>query len=477
MDFTGTEAGAVYVPPSRFFEDGTALGRVLDEAPYLARCSDNKTAIRVRPREYALRYPYMQINRPGRVSWLIFDCDHDNPMIWKDAGLPQPNLAVRNRTNSHSHLYYAIPAVLTDEHARDKPIKYMKAVYEALATGLKADLAYHSGPVAKTPGHPWWETTEFHNHIYDLGELADYVKLAVTPWRGTPKLEDVEHSRHCILFEQMRYYAYSIVNQHRDTGSFDQFLDLLEAFAHNHNSFRKQGFSRDLLTSSLRSTVKSVARWTWNKYRGGGSKHRGVMQLDNSLPLAERQALGAKRTHQVRQKATESKIRAACASLRLQGKKLSQAAIALATRLTRQTVATYAHLLKEPLRNASTIRASNVKYGGHQIPAPVAPFDLCFKDNNQPLDGECAMPQYELVTIGSEAALAAPRDVYFNEGGVSAYSCLIPLDRNRSQRIHFVSGADGDEYGQFRCKELARDEAFRIVSRKNRTPLKRQDPA
>ena len=41
----------------RFFQSGTALNRVLTEAPYLPRCSDDKTATRVRPREYAIRYP------------------------------------------------------------------------------------------------------------------------------------------------------------------------------------------------------------------------------------------------------------------------------------------------------------------------------------------------------------------------------------------------------------------------------------
>jgi hypothetical protein len=389
MDSARTSSGDLYTPSWRFFEHDTALSRVLDEAPYLARCSDNKTATRVRPREFALRYPYMQINRPGRLSWLIFDLDHSNAMIWKDVGLPAPNLAVRNRTNSHSHLYYAIPAVLTDENARAKPIHYMKAIYAAYAGRLKADPSYNSGPVAKTPGHPWWDTSEFHNRVYELGELADYVELPVTPWRGSPKLEDVEHSRHCILFEEMRFYAYSIVNHQRDTGSFNGFMRLLEAFAHNHNSFHKHGFSQNLALSSLRATVKSIARWTWDRYQGAGRCHRGVMQLDQSLPLTERQTLAAKRTHDVRHKATESKIRAAVAELRSQGQRLHQTAIALLAKVSRQTVATYKHVIKEPLRAAAPTNISGVKYGVHQIPAPVGfAFDLCSERKNAPFDGE-----------------------------------------------------------------------------------------
>ena len=103
------------------------------------------------------------------VSWLIFDLDHANALIWEEAGLPPPNLVVRNRKNGHSHVYYAIVPVCTTENGRSAPISYMKAVYEAFALQLKADIEYGGGPVAKTPGHPWWETSEYHDHVYDLG--------------------------------------------------------------------------------------------------------------------------------------------------------------------------------------------------------------------------------------------------------------------------------------------------------------------
>lgn len=372
---------------ARFFQSGTALNRVLMEAPYLPRCSDDKTATRVRPREYAIRYPYMQVNRPGFVSWLIFDLDHSRAMVWEDAGLPAPNLIVRNRESGHSHLYYAIPPVCTTEHARAKPIAYMRAVYEAFAARLDADPDFHSGPVAKTPGHPWWLTHELHAHVYELGELADYVDLAVTsPWGRGPQLDNVHHSRHCTLFEQLRYYAYSIVNRERDRGTLVSFTRLLEAFAFNKNSFLKQGFPENLPFSSLKATVKSVARWTWERYRGCGRCHRGVMQLDKDLPLLERQRLAAQRTHQERHKATESKVRAACRLLQQKGESLTQTAVAKAAGLVRQTVASYKHVLTETLAplavgllDAATAHPSDVKYGVHQVTA--APVVVEFGSN------------------------------------------------------------------------------------------------
>ncbi|RMV75664.1 Replication protein A [Pseudomonas caricapapayae] len=334
--------------PARYFEEGTALNRILTESPYLARCSDNKTAALVRPREHAIRFPYMQINRREMVSWLIFDLDHANSLIWDDLGLPQPNLIVRNRVNGHSHLYYAISPVCTSEKARDKPIQYMKAVYSAFALLLKADPDYSSGPVAKTPGHPWWLTTELHDSVYELADLADYVDTQVSSWSKASKLEDLPESRHVILFEKLRYYAYSVVGQQREEGNFESFCRLLDTYAANINNFSRQEFQTgNLPLSSLRATVRSVSRWTWDKYRGTASACRGVMALDRLLPLKRRQSLAAARTHAVRQKATESKIRDACRLLHERGEQLRLISMAKEAGVTRQTVANYIHILSD----------------------------------------------------------------------------------------------------------------------------------
>jgi hypothetical protein len=366
----------------RFQLEGTALHRLMQEAAYLPRCSDNKTAALIRPRDYAIKHPYMQINRAGFVSWLIFDLDHDNAMIWQDKGLPAPNLIVQNRQSGHAHLYYAIVPVCTSERARSKPIHYMKAIYSALSRELNADPEYNSGPVAKTPGHQWWRTSELHNHIYELSELADCVELAsASPWAKSPNLDAVSHSRNCMMFEKLRFYAYSIVNRQKEEGSFLSFTRLLEAFAHNHNAFRNLGFSADLSLSDLRATVKSVARWTWDKYTGSGRCHRGVMELDQSLPLPEKQALAAERTHSARRQKTEGRIRAACRALQQQGKALLHEAIAQAANLSRQTVAKYKHVLDEVKKPFSVLplRADNsaslgVKFAEHQVSAPQGGF-------------------------------------------------------------------------------------------------------
>nr|UVN18314.1 hypothetical protein pPsy0462c_00055 [Pseudomonas syringae] len=154
------------------------------------------------------------------------------------------------------------------------------------------------------------------------------------------------------------------------------------------------------MLSSVRATVRSVARWTWTRYQGSTRCCRGAMSLDKSLPLAERQSLAAKRTHELRHRSTESKIRAACRGLQERGEKLTQVAIAILAGVSRQTVANYGHVLNEVTRPqtisflapsvsktfspgstgnqgstpshgiALTSTLTDVTYGVHQVTAP-----------------------------------------------------------------------------------------------------------
>ncbi len=369
---------AVFPASDRYAQPDSPLARVLQEAAYYPRCSSDKTATLVRPAAYAIRYPYMQVNRPDMISWLVFDLDHDNPLIWEQAGLPAPNMSVINRQNGHAHLFYAITPVCTSEKARAKPIQYLKAVYKAMALRLNADPAY-AGPVAKTPGHPWWKTCELHNQVYSLNELADYVELEKSsPWRRPPDLDSVNHSRHCLLFEELRHYAYSIVNRCREQRRYQSFVRQLEDFAASRNNYRQRGFACNLTLAQVKATVRSVSRWTWERYRGTTKCHRGVMGLSSQkhLPLSEKQSLAAARTHQTRTEKTSQKIKEAVANLIACGHKVTQSAVARIAGVSRQTVAGYLQATidkRAQIDNETTNKLKQssskkeVKYAVHQI--------------------------------------------------------------------------------------------------------------
>ena len=371
------------------------MKRVMEQAPYIPRCSDDKTATKKRPTVYAVRWPYMQVNRPGMVSWLVFDCDHGDVYRWEAVGLPPPNLIVRNREERDGpgfHLFYAITPVCTTEAARSRPQDYMRAIRDRMVELLGADANYHGSGVTKTPGHPKWHTMELHAHEYSLGELNEYFELPKRERRfgKVPDLSLHHHARHTTLFHELRYFAYSIVGGMKEQSTYDAFYSRLMTEAQRLNNYgSKRGFfdfkrmvpHTDLRSSQVRATVRSIARWTWNKYTGDGRCHRGVMALDKSLPLPDRQRLAAERTHTERTKKTGERVLTACRVLRQKGEQLTQVAIAALTRLSRQTVAKYQQLIDEfdwlapeaPTPKEEAARQPVVvKFAACQMPAPPA---------------------------------------------------------------------------------------------------------
>nr|WP_275658862.1 replication initiation protein [Vibrio brasiliensis] len=358
----------------------SSLRRLVEEAPYLARCSDNKTAMLVRPRDYALRWPYMQVNRKEMLAWMVFDIDHEhrsfpNPYIWQDEGLPPPNLIVRDRASNKAHLFYAIVPVCTSDKARAKPIAYYKAIYHALALRLEADMSY-CGPVAKTPFHPRWQTTELHRSVYELGELADSLELeTLRPWLRQE--HDTTYSRNCTLFEHTRQYAYSIVGKAREKGSYAQFKARVEGFARCKNGSGMLGRA-PLPCSEVAALVKSVSRWTWDKYFARAGCQRGVMKLDRRLSLKERQRRAARRTHRRRRAKTSRLIIRICQILLRKNQPLSIRRVAQMSRLCRQTVSRYVYLF-ERVTLALSVSERNgplpdVNDAVHQISAPIGPY-------------------------------------------------------------------------------------------------------
>jgi hypothetical protein len=373
----------------RYQTPGTPLQRVLAEAPYFPRVSANKSAELSRPAEYAIRWPNMQINRRDFVSWLIFDCDHSDVYRWEKVGLPAPNMIVASRKNGvvmGYHAFYAITPVCTSKKARSHPIAYMKAIYEQMRRLLEADENYHGGPVCKTPGHPWWHTIEFHSYEYSLGELHEYIELPSTKPRFSkgPDLDSVGHSRTLTFFEQLRFFAYSIVSDARSTGTFEAFYSKVNAYGEQINDFARRGFidlktrepKGNLRQSETKAVVKSVARWTWDYYTGDSRCNRGVMQLPDDLPLREKQQLAAARTHTEKSSKTVERIRYACAQLMKAGEKVTQVAVGRLARLSRQTVAKYRAVLCDAAAArpadappvVETVAAANdVKFAAYKI--------------------------------------------------------------------------------------------------------------
>ena len=228
--------------------------------PHKPYCMDEIPGwMRIRPKTQALQKPYIQVNPPCMVAFLVFDIDKDDAFFaWSDANLPQPNWISKNRKNGHVHMGYMLSApVCTTNNARQRIVRYLARIQHAYTDKLGADKGY-VGLIAKNPLHKEWE-----NHIltikqYELNYLADFVDLEPIPKKPT---EVSGLGRNCSLFDMVRHWAYRAIKKRSDA-TYEEWEAEVLSRALNVNT----GFSVPLDYKEVSSTSRSIAKWVWRNH-------------------------------------------------------------------------------------------------------------------------------------------------------------------------------------------------------------------
>jgi len=231
----------------------------LNRLPRRPYCADDLThGLHIRPAETALKHRHIQPNAPLEVAWLVFDLDFVGAAFaWEKANLPPPTITVSNPENGHAHLFYGLrtPVGMSDA-AREAPIRFAAAIQAAFLARLCADPGY-AGLIAKNPLHDAWRTL-WVQHLYDLGELAEYVVLP----KQLPRRESNGLGRNCTLFEELRIWSYQWVREFKRNGaSSDLWRDAVLGQATRINQF-----ATPLASSEVMAIAKSVAKWTWHHF-------------------------------------------------------------------------------------------------------------------------------------------------------------------------------------------------------------------
>lgn len=328
----------------------------LPRRPYCAE--DLAHGLAIRRREIAAEKAYIQPNTPGLKTWMVFDCDHDGAYgSWDGANLPPPNMAVMNRENGRGHLFYLLRSVCTSDAARVAPLRFLASIEAAYTLKLGADLAY-SGLIAKNPLSPRWRTHDLHGRPHTLAELAEWVDLRAYTQAPEIRAERITNGlgRNCTLFDRLREWAYSRVNLYREqagAAGADMWAQACLIQARGFNDF-----ATPLGEAEVRATARSVAKWTWRHYQGGGTRrgrdangltrHHDFDQatglyvpkapLLTPQQITERRQLAAINSATQRATVNASKIAAAEALLKAQGKAQSAQALADASGLSLRTI-------------------------------------------------------------------------------------------------------------------------------------------
>lgn len=300
------------------------LQQYLPHNPY---CSDNKTASLIRNQYHALLHSYIQINAPTAIAWLVFDIDEPfkGEWCWESASLPAANYIAMSRVSGKYHAVYAVSPVVTGENARRHPLEFLAAIQRTYNKKMYgADLGY-CHLITRNPLSEEWLVTVFHTHQYDLSELAcnaydDDGKLEPKVY-GAPA---TGFGRHCDMFNELRYYAYANISDiNTDDGlSYDQWYEKMLTRADLIND----GFNPPLPYSHVKSTARSVTKWTWARRDKIRVKER-KMDLNTEQPLETRQSVGAFYSHDVRKQSTQAKIKKAYTALLNEGVKATQKAV------------------------------------------------------------------------------------------------------------------------------------------------------
>ncbi len=234
-----------------------SIQRFVQHLPRKARCANHLSdGLIIRSAKNALMYSYIQHNGIGMIWTLVFDLDYDvTEKAW--ANLPPPNLLAKTKETGRAHVFYNLNAgICTTQAARLKPIKYAAAIQRAYTEELAADKGY-AGLICKNPLHARWETTEFSEKAYTLGELAAAVDLKSAPREYTDTQAAAGLGRNCTLFEIARKFAYREIKEYFNSNIESFFNSVLNKCEQINSEF-----AQPLGFSEVKATAKSIAKYT-----------------------------------------------------------------------------------------------------------------------------------------------------------------------------------------------------------------------
>lgn len=237
--------------------DLKAFNASLAPKPYCS--NDLSNGLKIRAREHAIMHRYIQVN-DRYIKFLVVDCDHSNPYIWEDVGLPAPNFMVTDRNKKTSHLIWALKMPIYKDHInKAKNLNLFAKIQFAYTDKCKGDKNY-VGLIAKNPNNDFWQTLNINYfHSYELNELADYVEL---PKKITKK-EAMGEGRNCLLFDTVRKFAYKQVLFYKEHADFQTFFNVVLDKLQKSNVFEN---SVGVSYKELWHIAKSISKWTWRNF-------------------------------------------------------------------------------------------------------------------------------------------------------------------------------------------------------------------
>ena len=360
--------------------------------------NEDKIAHRL-PLNDCLDSHYLSLNpkREVRVA-IVVDVDSDLDVdLMKSLNIPLPKTFTGRRSiqncddrSVRPHLIYWLSKpvfMMNKKQAQkyDRVIKRLRGCLETICDVDAIDPTITKNP-AKLEWRTWdpvWHVIKGDDRIWSLDELDDALsrakvvpikkvdKPANSDARNVPKYqagmansfrEDVAaRGRHEQLFEAMRFFAYA----HKANASSEQ--DLFNYVLEQCLKFNELNNAHNLLSySSIKSTAKSIARWTWRYYTGSGEdKDRGACKREGlvhaGMSKKQRQAVGGRYGAKKNADAKKQKVLAALEDLKASGEPVVISKLAKELEMSRNTLKKYMQeTVSEKVQNADVQASEQV---------------------------------------------------------------------------------------------------------------------
>ena len=305
--------------------------------------------------------PGVGTGTPAYTRFVVVDCDHADVDRWRTCGLPAPFLTIVNgeahpevaRRGYHHHIWLLEAGVALGPNAWAKPLAFLGLVRRALAITLDGDLTFAAaatGRTVKNPLHPSFDVVCWpEGKATTLSKLASHADVALALEGGrrprcAATAEDPD-SRNVQLFNTVRERAYAEVREHWDEyhgaaakeGRWRVLEDLVRGWLDEHNTF-----AEPLPVYEIAALARSISKFCRGKLQQRADTairpHRGVMNVNRTLPPADRMAAGGRFAAAQRRQTTYDAIEACVQERRAAGLPVSVGTVAAALRMAESTV-------------------------------------------------------------------------------------------------------------------------------------------
>jgi hypothetical protein len=234
----------------------------LPTKPYCT--NDLATGLKIRPKNSAISFKYIQPNSPFYQHYFVLDLDYESALseiLYSLDGIPMPNFVAETPNSGRLHAFFELKTpIYTTDASRQKPIMLANAVYLRLQQLFNADVGY-SGLISKNPIHEQWRTYSLRKKPYTLNELSSKLDIDWHEAKKTPKQhEAIGLGRNCYIFHTARHWAYVEIRKYRGK-TYNVWLQAVI----DHCLKLNEGITEPMQYNEIKGIAKSISRYCWKK--------------------------------------------------------------------------------------------------------------------------------------------------------------------------------------------------------------------